>query len=58
MPNPKGSFWKVKCVDCGNEQVTFSKPAMKVACIVCGSSLVEPVGGLGKFKAEIIGPAE
>ena len=56
--NQKGSFVKVKCVDCGNEQVAFTKPAIKVTCAVCSAVLAEPRGGLGRFKAELVGPVE
>ncbi len=47
-------FVKAKCSDCGNEQITFNKPSMKVACNVCGATVAEPTGGLGNFKAEIV----
>ncbi|HVL88580.1 MAG TPA: 30S ribosomal protein S27e [Candidatus Thermoplasmatota archaeon] len=54
----KGAFLKVKCIDCGNEQVAFGRPATRVQCLVCGALLAEPQGGVGKFKAEIVGPVE
>ena len=47
-------FLKVKCKDCENEQVVFNKPATRVVCNVCGSTLVEPTGGIGSLKAEIV----
>ena len=50
-------FLKVKCKDCENEQVVFSKAATRVACNVCGASLAEPRGGtahlLGEVTAEL-----
>lgn len=46
-------FLKVKCKDCENEQVVFSKAATKVACNVCGASLAEPQGGTAKLLGEI-----
>ena len=50
-------FVKVKCKDCENEQIVFSKAATKVACNVCGASLAEPRGGhailLGEVTAEL-----
>jgi small subunit ribosomal protein S27e len=46
-------FVKVKCADCGNEQIVFSKAAMVVPCNVCGTTLAEPQGGVARFKGEI-----
>ncbi len=48
------SFVKVKCTDCGNEQLTFKKSSTKVSCLVCGSVLVIPGGGHASFKGEIV----
>ncbi len=48
-------FLKVKCKDCGNEQVVFNKPAMRVACNVCGSTMAEPRGGIGAIVGEVLG---
>ena len=47
-------FIKVKCPDCGNEQIVFRKAATKVVCNVCGSTLVVPKGGVGEIKGEIL----
>ena len=41
------NFIKVKCRECGGEQVTFTKPAMRVKCLKCGAILMEPTGGKG-----------
>ncbi|WP_075056262.1 30S ribosomal protein S27e [Thermogymnomonas acidicola] len=38
-------FIKVKCKDCGNEQITYSKVSSKVVCSICGSTLAVPTGG-------------
>lgn len=54
IPMPKSKFLRVKCIDCGNEQIVFSNPATKVRCLVCGSTLVEPAGGRGIIKAKIL----
>ncbi len=53
-----GKFIKVKCTDCGNDQVTFSKPASQVTCQVCGATLVKSRGGLGKIVGEYLGDVE
>lgn len=51
-------FLKVTCDDCGNEQTTFNKPSTEVRCIVCGSVLATPRGGLGIITAEEIEDVE
>lgn len=47
-------FLKIKCADCGNEQITFKKAATKVTCNVCGATLVVPKGGNAEIKGEIV----
>lgn len=47
-------FVKIKCADCGNEQVTFSKASTPVTCSVCGKTLVKPEGGKAKINAEVV----
>ncbi len=48
------SFLKVKCPDCENEQVVFDHPAVIVKCLVCGRTLIEPTGGKGRLKSEVL----
>ena len=50
----RAQFMKVKCPDCGNEQVAFNRPATKVNCLVCGATLATPGGGEAVFKGEIV----
>jgi len=57
-PAPTTKFMKVKCGDCGNEQVVFSKPATKVPCLVCGAVLALPNGGKVVYKGEITATLE
>lgn len=47
-------FLKVKCKDCEGEQTVFSKAATRVACNVCGATLVEPRGGLAQINGEVV----
>ncbi len=47
-------FVRIKCPDCSNDQIAFRKPATPVACNVCGSTLIEPRGGVGKIKGELL----
>lgn len=49
-----GDFIKVKCVDCSNEQVVFSKASTTVICQVCGGVLAEPRGGMATIKGKIV----
>lgn len=48
------NFIKIKCADCGNEQIVFSKPATAVACQACGTTLVKSTGGQGEVKGEVL----
>ena len=43
IPRPKSVFLRVKCPDCGNEQIVFSHATTIVHCNVCGATLAEPV---------------
>ncbi|MEA1994218.1 MAG: 30S ribosomal protein S27e [Euryarchaeota archaeon] len=54
ITNPKSKFIKIKCQDCGNEQIVFNKPAKTVECLVCGKTLMKTTGGLGKIKGKLI----
>ncbi|MDD5778765.1 MAG: 30S ribosomal protein S27e [Candidatus Thermoplasmatota archaeon] len=47
-----GDFVKVKCVDCNNEQIIFTKASTTVMCQVCGGVLAEPTGGTAHFKGK------
>ena len=49
-----GKFIKIKCTDCGNEQISFSRPSTTVLCHVCGSTLIKPTGGQGEIKGELL----
>ncbi len=52
------SFLKVKCPDCGNEQILFSRAASQVDCQVCGTTLAKPTGGSAVVKGEIVATLE
>jgi len=49
-----GRFLKVKCPNCGSEQIIFEKASTVVKCIVCGEILAKPRGGKAKILAQII----
>ncbi len=48
------AFVKVKCNDCGNEQVIFGKASTTVKCPVCSSTLATPTGGQAKLNAKVV----
>jgi small subunit ribosomal protein S27e len=51
---PRSKFLKVKCKDCGNEQIIFNKASSVVKCQACSAVLAEPRGGKAHIKGEII----
>lgn len=50
-------FIRVKCQDCGNEQIAFSRPATAVRCTVCGATLIKTTGGKGIVQGTVVGEA-
>ena len=48
------AFVKVKCSNCGNEQIIFLRASTVVSCNVCGSTLAVPTGGKAEIKGEIV----
>ena len=54
IPQPRSVFLRVRCPDCGNEQIVFSHATSIVHCNVCGSTLTEPTGGKAKVNGEIV----
>jgi len=53
-----GSFYRVVCPDCENEQVVFGKASTEVACAVCGHVLVTPTGGDAEFDGDVVETVE
>ncbi|MBM4240740.1 MAG: 30S ribosomal protein S27e [Euryarchaeota archaeon] len=54
LDNSRSNFLRVKCVDCGNQQIVFDHAASVVQCIICGKTLVKPKGGKSEILAQII----
>ncbi len=54
IPRPTSKFMKVKCPDCGNEQLVFSNVASTVHCNVCGTVIAQPTGGRSKVRGEVM----
>ncbi|MFH1055327.1 MAG: 30S ribosomal protein S27e [Candidatus Altiarchaeota archaeon] len=50
----KSRFLKVKCNDCGNEQVIFGAAASSIKCLVCEKPMAESTGGKTKVKTQIL----
>ncbi|GGL61561.1 30S ribosomal protein S27e [Halocalculus aciditolerans] len=53
-----GSFYKVECPDCENEQVVFGKASTEVACAVCGTTLARPTGGNADIEGDVLETVE
>jgi len=58
IPRPTSRFLRLKCPDCGNEQIIFSHVTNDVHCNVCGAVIAEPTGGKAVIKGEIIAVLE
>lgn len=58
IPRPRSRFLRVKCPDCGNEQIVFSHVTNVVRCNVCRAVIAEPTGGKAAIKGEIIAALE
>lgn len=54
LPRPKSKFLRVKCPNCGNEQVVFSHITNIVKCNICSAVLAEPAGGKTTIKGEVV----
>lgn len=54
VPQPKSKFLRVKCDDCGSEQVTFSAASHDVNCLVCGKPLAKPGPGRAKLLSKTV----
>ena len=54
MSETKSKFLRIKCDDCGNEQIVFDHAVTPVKCLVCDKVLVEPRGGKAKIKTKIV----
>ncbi|NPA74592.1 MAG: 30S ribosomal protein S27e [Euryarchaeota archaeon] len=52
--NVDKAFVKVKCSDCGNEQVIFLRASTVVKCHVCGATIATPTGGKADIRGEIV----
>ncbi len=49
-----GSFVRVSCRDCGNEQIIFERACTTISCNICGATLVQPAGGKAKLVSAAV----
>ena len=54
IPQPKSRFLRVKCLNCGNQQIIFGCSATDVECLVCGKILLQSTGGKARILTKII----
>ncbi|MEM4347858.1 MAG: 30S ribosomal protein S27e [Candidatus Altiarchaeota archaeon] len=54
LKEQKSKFLRVKCDDCGNEQVIFNHAKTIVKCLVCDKVLAIPKGGLAEINSKVI----
>lgn len=58
IPRPRSRFLRIKCPDCGNEQMVFSHATSTIHCNICGATLAEPSGGKAIIKGEVVAVLE
>ncbi|MFH1789119.1 MAG: 30S ribosomal protein S27e [Candidatus Altiarchaeota archaeon] len=54
MKDTNSRFLKVRCSDCGNEQVIFGCASSVIKCLVCDKALAESTGGKTSVKTPIL----
>jgi small subunit ribosomal protein S27e len=50
----RSRFLKVKCNDCGNEQVIFGNAASNVKCLVCEKPMAQATAGKTDVKGTVV----
>lgn len=54
IPQPKSRFLRVKCLNCGNQQIIFGCSATDVECLVCRKILLQSTGGKARILTKIL----
>jgi len=54
IPQPNSRFLRVKCLNCGNQQIIFGCAAIDVKCLVCSKTLVQSTGGKARILTKIL----
>jgi small subunit ribosomal protein S27e len=53
VPKPRSRFLRIKCLNCGSEQVVFGCATIEVKCNVCEKQLVQSTGGKARVLTKI-----
>ncbi|MHA1675450.1 MAG: 30S ribosomal protein S27e [Promethearchaeota archaeon] len=53
VPKPKSRFLRIKCLNCGAEQIVFGCASIEVKCFVCEKQLVQSTGGKARILTKI-----
>jgi small subunit ribosomal protein S27e len=53
VPEPKSRFLRIKCLNCGAEQIIFGCATLEVKCFVCEKQLVQSTGGKARILTKI-----
>ena len=53
VPKPKSRFLRIKCLNCGAEQIVFGCATSTVHCIVCEKELTQSTGGKARILTKI-----
>jgi small subunit ribosomal protein S27e len=54
IPHSTSRFLRVKCLNCGNQQIIFGCSATDVQCLVCGKTLLQSTGGKARILTKIL----
>ena len=54
IPQPNSRFLRVKCLNCGNQQIIFGCSATDVQCLVCGKTILQSTGGKARILTKIL----
>ena len=50
----KSKFLRVKCKNCGNEQVICERASKEIKCGVWSETLAKPRGGKAKIRGDVV----
>ena len=53
VPKPKSRFLRIKCLNCGAEQIVFGCASIEVKCFVCEKQLIQSTGGKARILTKI-----
>ena len=53
VPKNKSRFLRIKCLNCGAEQIIFGCATVEVKCFVCEKQLIQSTGGKARILTKI-----